>query len=447
MSRQPRVQTVRNWTERHAHRHLKLAEDAEGRIWVCANDLRQWLSALPRDADLQRRYPGMARAVEGASGLYVEASTFNWFTRKSTVASILKLRAWLESVVVGPARRRHQWQDYREESSAALPSRLISAQDPARMPSPRNQVVQTGFTQGRRAADPRIWRITHGEWGLRTTLAIGFSVSMVAVLASLWLDQLAWNIANSYLFWTWMSLVIATWAVIWNGAWMVGALRTAIRRTREGLNVWFTSIGLITNLILAILVSLITVENSTTLMRTWWAVYMDRTGAVRVDVIRTTVHGEPTRLRLSGPVGIGSLEALEGALQQNPQIMEIELDSPGGLAFEGFALADRLARVPGLITIVTNECASACTAMFLSGERRLMSSDGVLGFHRSYSVLGHYGDGWNGTDHAMADWMRERGVTESFIQQALSTPGWDLWVPGEKVLLSAGVLHEIANDP
>jgi len=52
-------------------------------------------------------------------------------------------------------------------------------------------------------------------------------------------------------------------------------------------------------------------------------------------------------------------------------------------------------------------------------EQRLVSPEGVLGFHRTYSVFGEFDTGWNSTDHYIADYMRERGVAEPFVQRVL----------------------------
>ena len=84
MPRLQRISAVRNWTERHAHRSLKLAEDDDGRIWLRLDDLRQWMPGLPQDAALAQKHPGQVRLADASTRPYLEASAFAWLTRKST---------------------------------------------------------------------------------------------------------------------------------------------------------------------------------------------------------------------------------------------------------------------------------------------------------------------------------------------------------------------------
>ncbi len=91
MPRLQRISAVRNWTERHAHRPLKLAEDDDGRIWLRLDDLRQWMPGLPQDGDLALKHPGQVRLADASSRPCLEASALAWLTRKSTNAPTLSL--------------------------------------------------------------------------------------------------------------------------------------------------------------------------------------------------------------------------------------------------------------------------------------------------------------------------------------------------------------------
>jgi S-ribosylhomocysteine lyase LuxS involved in autoinducer biosynthesis len=46
-------------------------------------------------------------------------------------------------------------------------------------------------------------------------------------------------------------------------------------------------------------------------------------------------------------------------------------------------------------------------------------------------------------DALNADTYRRAGISEDFVQRAISTPSTDLWVPPHDVLVQAGVVHEI----
>lgn len=434
LSRSPGIDPERAWTARHAHRNLRIVEDAQGRIWLRVADLRQWMPGLGQDTSLVRRWPGMVRCVPPSADAYLEARTFNWLTQKSTSAPTLKLRAWLDSTVLEPARKRQR----------LGPSIEGRRSGQALLPMSRNGDRHTeaaGPSSWRRLLDLRYWRIAQGEWGLKTVLATGAAGSFVGVVISNRLNARGWNVDNSYLVWTWLGLTVAAWALAYNAAWMVGALRSGTRRSGDGFNPWITTAMVMLNLSAAAYMSTTTVQNSAQLVHLWWAVYIRGDPPVEVQVVSWYPDGRARRLALSGGIGIGSTQALRDALKAHPQVTELALDSPGGLVIEGFGLAQAIEASAIRTTLVLGRCAaSACTLPFLQGKQRRVAPDAVVGFHRSHSILGGFGNGWGPTEHAMADLMRRRGVSEAFIQRAFATPGWDIYQPGVEVLVAEGVV-------
>jgi len=120
------------------------------------------------------------------------------------------------------------------------------------------------------------------------------------------------------------------------------------------------------------------------------------------------------------------------------EIEGIELDSPGGSAAEGFALA-ALVRDRGLDTFVRADCASACVLVFAGGRERLAAPSARFGLHRS-GVTWQRGDrGVSATDLAMERFFRERGVTDGFIARALETPFHEIWVPPVDAVMGSGL--------
>ena len=423
MPKIPRFEPVRQWSERHAHHPLRIAEAEDGRLWLRVEDLRQWVPGLARDAVLLQRHPGMLRLVDASPSLYLEASTFAWLTRKSSNVPTLKLRAWLEAQVLAPARKRHQWADYPGTSFEPHDLQPVAAAAPPWQP----------------VLDPRRWRITEGRWGLKTTMAVGLAGSLLGVVASHQLAARAWNVDNVYLFWAWVGIVVALWALLFNGGWMVGAMRSGLRRSGDGFNLWVTTGWVAVNLAAAFFMGAITLQNSALHVHVWWAAYVRGDPPVQITVDAVRPDGSALRLRLAGGVGLGSTRALRRMLAEHPGATEIELASPGGLAVEGFGMADALRRSSIATTQVRTLCASACTLLFVEGRERLVAQGAVLGFHRSYSLLGDYGSGWGPLEERMAQRLRRRGVAETFIQKAFSTPGWELYAPGLDVLVPAGV--------
>lgn len=432
MSSPPRIAVLRNWTERHAHKTLKLSEDEQGRVWLRLADLRQWMPGLTSDRELLKAHPSRVALTDETASPYIEASAFAWLTQKSTNVPTLKLRAWLESHVVAPARQRHRWEDYRGRD----PLRLHRDFGPARAETAREVTEVRMPWQAR--FNPRAWLITQGRWSLQGTLIAGAVISVAAVLFSIYLDNRAWDVENNYQFWTWVGITMAVWAVFWNIAWAIGAIRSAARVGRQGASAWRTAGWLLANLVVAMLAASITLTNTKMLVESWWVMVKDWDPPVSVLVASVDTQGNPQSLLIRGAIGMGSTKALRAVLEMYPDVPEVELHSPGGLVVEGFGMTNLL-RDAGVRTVVTKSCASACTSMFLAGQERVIGAKGRLGYHRSYSITGDFGTGWNEADHEDARWMRSQGVKEAFIQQALGTPGWDLWIPTQSELLEAGV--------
>ena len=115
-------------------------------------------------------------------------------------------------------------------------------------------------------------------------------------------------------------------------------------------------------------------------------------------------------------MGFGTTNLVRAALKRHPGIEGIELDSPGGSAAEGFALA-ALVRDRKLDTYVQADCASACVLVFAGGRERLAAPSARFGLHRS-GVTWQRGDrGVSPTDLAMERFFRERGVADGLYRE------------------------------
>lgn len=95
--------------------------------------------------------------------------------------------------------------------------------------------------------------------------------------------------------------------------------------------------------------------------------------------LRTTPQGKV--LLLSGEFRRGDTERLRSLLASTP-VMEVHLDSPGGMAVEGLSVG-KLLREHKVATRVTHgrECASSCFLAFLGGSLRSVEKGGRLGVH------------------------------------------------------------------
>jgi hypothetical protein len=100
-------------------------------------------------------------------------------------------------------------------------------------------------------------------------------------------------------------------------------------------------------------------------------------------------------------------------------------------------MADEILR-RRLDTYAGDLCASACIDLFAAGERRWAGQHTMFGFHRS----GHEcspATGMNKSDLVAANFLRERGVADDFVQRAFETPYTSIWKPGVRTVLDSGL--------
>lgn len=152
-------------------------------------------------------------------------------------------------------------------------------------------------------------------------------------------------------------------------------------------------------------------------------------------------------------------------VMENPQIDTVVLTSTGGYGPASWEIIDIILEF-GLNTRVVGECLSACAHIFLAGTTRSLEPEASLGFHRPYIIgskeraycLAHREErGWQDEfDYVefiydvglsdmlqMVNFMNERGVSLSFIQEAYSYDSYSIWEPDPTVLFKSGVLTEL----
>lgn len=158
----------------------------------------------------------------------------------------------------------------------------------------------------------------------------------------------------------------------------------------------------------------------------------DRSVTLQVDAAGQT-------LQVRGPFGFGTTRRVDEALRAHPGVQRVELDSPGGYAIEGLALA-RVLEARGVDTQVRARCASACITAYAAGERRTLGPQGKLGLHAaSISRRRSKED----VDEAHAQFLTRRGVAGWLVRIERATPNNDLWVPGPAELLGSGLVTDL----
>lgn len=188
-----------------------------------------------------------------------------------------------------------------------------------------------------------------------------------------------------------------------------------------------------------------------------------------LDKPRFNINGE--HLIFNGDVerdgydGIDYADAqeLRKLLRDNPNIKFLELNSDGGVGPAALEMAV-VVKDSGLDTLVTENCVSACTLIFLAGENRTLARGARLGFHsgswardnmKDYYDEMREANGWL-DEFAFASWAYEegvrdfnkhlefmvaRGVDVQFIIRIAYVNFYDVWYPTRDELVKFGVIH------
>lgn len=155
---------------------------------------------------------------------------------------------------------------------------------------------------------------------------------------------------------------------------------------------------------------------------------------------------------------------LSDYLFEHPEIKILKLSGPGGFMPAAREIASKIIEFD-LNTVAYGQCESACTTIFLAGNKRSLETSAKLGFHRQwvdkeqeklyYNAMKQT-KGWKNefdyivwiydvlADNIVKDieFMESRGVSIEFIIKALSIDSVDIWEPTREELWTAGVLKE-----
>ncbi len=159
-----------------------------------------------------------------------------------------------------------------------------------------------------------------------------------------------------------------------------------------------------------------------------------RTGANPVPAIPTTaliVRGNT--ILINGEIDFGTYDAIEAILEKPSEpITTVRLDSNGGRIYAARGIA-RILIWHRLDTEVDKRCISACTLVFLAGNRRKLWEGAQLGFHQYAQA----------SDVPLLDtaeeqekdrlFLKARGVSDSFLRKMFQAEHNDIWFPDGSV--------------
>ena len=146
-------------------------------------------------------------------------------------------------------------------------------------------------------------------------------------------------------------------------------------------------------------------------------------------------------MRVDGNLDWELFGAFEQTLADNPDVKSVRLGSAGGYVFVARAMALQILE-RSLDTHIATHCYSACTVVFLAGERRTMAKTAKLGFHKYKLEPGNQPELINVADELERDrqFFVERGLSNEFVQQVFTAGHSELWIPDSDLLVKAGVI-------
>ncbi len=169
----------------------------------------------------------------------------------------------------------------------------------------------------------------------------------------------------------------------------------------------------------------------------WGETWAGRKPDQATDRAVMSVDAQTHTLWVRGAIDMGTAQEFMTALAAHPSVRTIGLISPGGYVHEAQAMVDAILKRQ-LDTYVPGRCMSACVVLFAAGEQRWVSEESEFGLHRS----GHECREDSGPTHAdlrVAQFLRDRGVSELVVDRFLETPNQEMWSPDIGTTLQSGL--------
>jgi hypothetical protein len=220
----------------------------------------------------------------------------------------------------------------------------------------------------------------------------------------------------------------------------VGAWRSAMRQVARGERPFW---GRAARVVLALELLLLVITGSEQASILNQSVML-ALGRDTMPAANLRIANRATEVEISGGLSFGTASRLKAILDATPTIRSVRLDSNGGWIAEGAKLADLVGR-RRLTTRTSGECDSACLLVFMAGEHRFLGPRANLGFHEA-SVAGVGGELASEGTRTIREALERKGVPETFIREALSTPSSSIWYPTTEELIAAHVITAVVDE-
>ena len=262
---------------------------------------------------------------------------------------------------------------------------------------------------------------------------VGAGVWAISAIAYLILSALSWPGILDGLLLARLQVFGSVLLTLFGAAALAGLWRSLKGRNTRGAGAIRIVSASLAFMVLLLLLSLTT--NAPALFLT--AIGHDPMGSGTVHV---TADGE---LELKGAFSAGVAAQAEALLVNHPAIKRLHLNSPGGWVREGVLLA-AVVESHHLATDSNTGCYSACILAYLAGSPRRLHPEARLGFHSS-SGLGTDAFYLHAANDEVARRLRNLGVTDDFIERAMTTPASALWTPDPSDLVANHLVDEVTT--
>jgi len=277
---------------------------------------------------------------------------------------------------------------------------------------------------------PRSYWINYLLLGAGVGLAFGALGVLINELA---VEQPVWWLISLGM--TWSVIILFT---IWGAT---GVWRAATAYRRAGKRFW----GVTAKVTVALGACNLAYSIPFVAVPQGLGIYEIVAGDARLGSHQFKVLNNGTMLDFSGGIAFGTAKEFETMLKAMDNVRTVRLNSNGGRIAEAQKIAD-LIRARGLSTYVTQQCASACTIMFLGGKQRYLHTTARLGFHQPYFR------GMTANDQRIAIAREEArlqrfGLSQAFAERANAAGPSGMWFPEQSELLRERVVTSIFTPP
>jgi len=167
------------------------------------------------------------------------------------------------------------------------------------------------------------------------------------------------------------------------------------------------------------------------------------TGTSNTPSYMVELENNNTTLKIVGGINLGLTNKVADYMKQYPTIKSIHIESIGGLTSEARGVA-KIVQENNLDTYVSGNCMSACTYIFVAGNKRTLSTHARLAFHRP---------AFAGVDEKAMDRLivkdkklfKEKGVDGAFIERIFSTPNSKVLEVSHEELKKVGIVTDFVN--